>query len=143
MIDHVPWRDRLRTDCLLLAGRAYDFGQLLKDFGAWGAGQLPATYVYPFGDDPIEDKGGTGRRQRNRFTVAVVTVVRAEVVGGEVQYGNLITARKAVAATLVDAGWTPPGCYDFPRYAGGQAEEMRNDCLIWEDRYSAEYFINY
>jgi hypothetical protein len=143
MIDHIPWRNRLQTDCSLLEMRVHDFAQMVKDFGTWGADQLPAAYVYPYGDDQIEDNGATARRQRNRFTVAVVIVVRSDSTASEVQYSTLVTARKAVAAALVDALWTPPGCYSSPRYAGGQSEEMRDDCLIWEDRYSADYFINY
>ena len=137
MIDIAQFVEQISDAVDDFNGRVYDLAQFLKDSGGWET--LPACYVYPLGDDAGNAYDVLPGRQSVMQTIAVLIVVRPTETDGVASYAGLDTLRASVRDALL--GWIPDGCYDDVRFAGGQAEEIIEGDLIWEDRYVTRYLL--
>lgn len=138
MIDHSAWISKL-AEAEDFEGKVFDIAQFVRDAGGWAS--FPAIYVYPYRDDAgsvyqvVDTQAG---RQSVLGTMAVLIVVQAS--GDDAKaFDTLHTTRAAIRDAL--KLWIPDGAYDEVRYAGGQSEEIMDDCLVWEDRYVTRYLI--
>lgn len=138
MIDHSAWITKI-AEAEDFEGKVFDIAQFVRDAGGWSS--YPAIYVYPYRDDAgsvyqvVDTQAG---RQSVLGTMAVLIVVQAS--GDDAKaFSDLHTTRAAIRDAL--RLWIPDGAYDEVRYAGGQSEEIIDDCLVWEDRYVTRYLI--
>lgn len=139
MIDHAAWIERIDQEAAGLAGSVYDMAQYVSDAGGWTS--FPAVYVYPYRDEAgnvyqvVDTQAG---RQSVLAVMAILIVVQASGDSPKT-FDSLQTTRVAIRDAL--KLWIPDGAYDEVRFAGGQSEEIINDCLVWEDRYVTRHFI--
>ena len=141
MIDHADWITRIEEQAEDLEGKVFDVAQFVRDAGGWSG--LPAVYVYPYRDEAgnvyqvVDTQAG---RQSVLAVVAVLIVVQASTgESGAQAFDTLQGTRAAIRDALTQ--WIPDGAYDEVRFAGGQSEEIINDCLVWEDRYVTRCFV--
>lgn len=137
MIDMTQFIEAIDDGCEDFAGRVYDLAQFIKDAGGWS--DLPACYVYPLADDTGNAYDVLPGRQSVTQTVSVLIVVRPVESDGISTYASLDALRASVRDALL--GWIPDGCYDDVRFAGGQAEDIIDGDLVWEDRYVTRYLL--
>lgn len=136
MIDIAQFVQQIKLGVPTLNNRVYDLAQFMRDISGWD--KLPACYVYPLADDTGNAYDVLPGRQAVMLTLAVLVVVRPSGTTDQ-SYAALNTLRAEIRASL--AGWIPDGCYDDVRFAGGQAEEIIEGDLIWEDRYVTRYLL--
>lgn len=137
MIDTAQFIEQISDGVEDFEGRVYDIAQFTRDAGGWET--LPACYVYPLGDNAGNAYEVLPGRQSVMLTVAVLIVCRQTETDGIASFADLAGLRADVRSAL--GGWIPDGCYDDVRYAGGQAEEILDGDLIWEDRYVTRYLL--
>ena len=141
MIDHADWITRIEEQAEDLEGKVFDIAQFVRDAGGWAS--LPAVYVYPYRDEAgsvyqvVDTQAG---RQSVLAVMAVLIVVQASTGESGVQAFDTLQTTRALIRDALKL-WIPDGAYDEVRFAGGQSEEIINDCLVWEDRYVTRCFV--
>lgn len=140
MIDLEYWVGKIKDDCPIFCGRAFE--TIDNDDAALEFYESPLALVYLSSDQSSPSSVVNRVRQQHRYSVVVKTAIRKTTNKTDrlnAENSKLMhTCRTEIMSALL--GWTPTGCSKPIEHVSGELT-IKGDFLYWLDKFTTDDYL--